>query len=63
MQATKKLIEAYEIDRQLGTEFWIKAIEKQMENTRISFDKLDGVTTDEVRKRKFRPVYENEMVT
>ena len=30
-----------------------------MENVRIAFDKLDGVTPDEMRKGKIRPGYEH----
>ena len=51
--------EAYEIDRQSGTDFWTKAIAKEMTNIRIVFEKLDSVTPDEMRKGKIKPVYEH----
>ena len=50
---------AYDIDRQLWTEFWTKDIAKDMTNVRIEFEKLDGVTPDETRKREINPVYEH----
>ena len=42
----KTVKEAYEIDRQLGNDFYTKAISKKTMNIRIAFEKLDGVTTD-----------------
>ena len=46
IQVPKTVKEAYEIDRQLGTDFWTKDIAKDMINVRISFENLDGVTPD-----------------
>ena len=40
----KTVKEAYNIGRQPGTDFWTKAIAKEMTNVRISFEKLDDVT-------------------
>ena len=57
MRFTKTLKEAYDIDRQSGTEFWTKAIAKEMTKFRIAFEKLDGVTPDEMRKGKIKPGY------
>ena len=37
----KTVEEALEIDRITGTDFWTKAIEKEMKNVRIAFAKLD----------------------
>ena len=46
---------AYEIDRKSGTDFCTKAIEKEMTNVRISFENLDDVTPDEIRKGNIKP--------
>ena len=43
----------------MGTEFWTKAIAKETTNVSITFDNLDGVTTDEMRKWKIKPGYEH----
>ena len=51
--------EAYEIDRKSGTDFWTKAIAKEMTNVRIVFENIDSVTSDEMRKGKIKPGYEN----
>ena len=46
IRVPKTVIEAYEIDRQSGTDFWTKAITKLMTNVRITFNNIDGVTPD-----------------
>ena len=51
--------EAYDIDRQSGTDFCTKDIAKEMTNICISFEKLEGVTPDEIIKGKIKPGYEN----
>ena len=51
----KTVAEAYEIDRITGTNFWTKAIEKEMSNVRIAFEKLEGVTEEEMRSGKKKP--------
>ena len=56
---TKTVKEAYDIDRQSGTEFWTKDIAKEMTNVRIVFEKLEGVTPDEMRKGGVKPGYEH----
>ena len=43
----------------MGTDFWTKAIVKEMTNVRISFDKLDGVTPDAMGKGTIKPGYEH----
>ena len=48
---------AYEIDRTTGTSHWTKAIEKEMRNVRIAFEKIDDVTEAEMRTGKIRPGY------
>ena len=55
----KTIKEAYEIDRQSGTDFWTNAISKDMTDIRIAFEKLDGVTPDEMSIGKIKPVYEH----
>ena len=52
IQFPKTVKEAYEIDRQSGTDFCTKDIAKDMANVRIAFEKLDNVTPDEMRKGK-----------
>ena len=49
----------YDIYRQLGTDFWTKAISKDITNVCIAVDNLDGVTPDEMRKGKINPGYEH----
>ena len=55
----KTLKQPYEIDRQLGTDFWTKDISKDTKNVCIAFEKLGGVTTDETRKGGIKPGYEH----
>ena len=59
IQVPKTLKEAYDIDRQSETDFWTKAIAKEMTNVRILFEKIDGVTLDEMSKWKIKPGYEH----
>ena len=59
MQVTKTVKDAYDIESQSGTDFCTKGIEKETANIRIAFEKLDGVTPDEMREGKFRPGYEH----
>jgi hypothetical protein len=53
----KSAKEAYNIDRETGTDFWAKAILKDMKNVRVAFHKLDGVTKDEMKNGKIKPGY------
>ena len=55
IQIPKTVEEAYEIDRITGTDFWMKAIEKEMANVRVAFEKLEGVTIDEMKTGKVKP--------
>ena len=59
IQVSKTVKEAYEIEKKLGTDFWTKAIVKEMTNVRISFDNLDGVTPDAMGKGTIKPGYEH----
>ena len=38
-----------------GTDFWTKDISKEMMNSHIAFENLDGVTPDKMRKGKINP--------
>ena len=58
MRFPKTVKEAYDTDRQSGTDFCTKAVEKEMTNVRISFEKLDDVSTDMMRKGETEPGYE-----
>ena len=40
-----------------GLTFWTKDIAKEITNVLISFEKIDGVTPDEMRKGKIKPGY------
>ena len=51
--------ESYGIGRQSGTDCWNKVVAKDMKNVRIAIAKLDGVTSDEMRKGKIKPGYEH----
>ncbi len=44
IEIPKSVAEAYRIDRESGTNHWTRAIEKEMKNVRIAFEKIDGVT-------------------
>jgi len=53
----KSVERAYEIDRVTGTSHWTRAIEKEMRNVRIAFEKLDNVSEEQIRTGKVRPGY------
>ena len=55
IKVPKSVKHAYEIDRTTGTSHWTKAIEKEMRNVRIAFEKIDDVTEAEMRTGKIRP--------
>ena len=57
IEVPKSVEHAYEIDRVTGTSHWTKAIEKEMRNVRIAFEKIDDVTEAEMRTGKIRPGY------
>ena len=46
MRVPNTIKEAYEIGRQSGTDFWTKAIPKEITNVRIAFENIDGITPD-----------------
>ena len=41
------------------TDFWTKAVVKEIMNVCIAFEKLDGLTPNEMRKGKIKPGYEH----
>ena len=43
----------------MGTDFWTKDISKDMTNVRISFENLDGVTPEKIRKGNIKPGYKH----
>ena len=53
----KSVQEAYKNDRNMGTLHWTKAIEKEMRNVRVAFEKMDGATELQMRTDKLRPGY------
>ena len=53
----KSVEEALEIDRITNTDFWRKAIEKEMQNVRVAFELLEGVTEEQMRTGKIKPGY------
>ena len=57
IEVPKSVEEAYEIDRSTGTNHWTKAIEKEMKNVRVAFEKLDNVSQDQMRTGKIKPGY------
>ena len=59
IRVPKKVKEAYYIDRQSWTDFWTKAIAKEMTNVGITFDNIDGVTPGDMRKGEINPGYEH----
>ena len=59
IRVPKTVKKEYDIERHSGTEFWTQAIVKEMTNVRIVFDKLDGVTTDDMKKGKINPGYDH----
>jgi len=57
IEVPKSVEEAYEIDRSTGTSHWTRALEKEMTNVRVAFEKLDNVSQDQMRTGKIKPGY------
>ena len=57
IRVPKTVKEAYEIDKETGTDFWTKAIEKEMTNVRIAFEKLKGISVEQMKSGKIKPGY------
>jgi len=57
IEIPKSVNDAYEIDRLTGTNHWTKAIEKEMRNVRVAFEKIDGVDEKKMRTGKVKPGY------
>ena len=49
IQVSKMVDEAYKIDQKTGTNFWTKAVEKEMDNVRVIFKDLKRVTPENMR--------------
>ena len=54
IQVHKTVDEAYKIDHQTGTNFWGKAIKKDVANVCVTFEVLYVVTTDQMRYGKVK---------
>ena len=57
IEIPKSVEEAYKIDRVTGTSHWTRAIEKEMRNVRVAFEKIDDVTEEQMKTGKIRPGY------
>ena len=57
IEIPKSAAEAYAIDRRTGTRLWTEAIDKEIRNVRIAFDKLEGITEEQMRSGKVKPGY------
>jgi len=57
IEIPKSVEEAYKIDRSTGTNHWSRAIEKEIRNVRITFEKLENVSQDQMRTGKIKPGY------
>ena len=57
IEIPKSVSEAYKIDRETGTNHWTKAIEKEMKNVRIAFEKIDDVDEKQMKTGKVKPGY------
>jgi len=55
IEILRSVEEAYEIDTGTGPSHWARAIEKEMRNVRVAFEKLDGMTEDKMRTGKVKP--------
>ncbi len=57
IRVPKSVDEAYQIDKETKTDYWTKAIAKEMKNVRVAFEKVDGVTTEQMKSGKAKPGY------
>ena len=57
IEVPKSVEEAYRIDRVTGTSYLTRAIEKEMRNVRVAFEKIDDVTEEQMKTGKIRPGY------
>ena len=57
IEVPKTATQALMIDQRTGTTFWTDAIKKEMANVRIAFEKLDGITAQQMRTGKVKPGY------
>jgi hypothetical protein len=52
IRVPKSADEAYKIDLETGTDFWAKAISKEMAKVRVAFNRWDGGTLEDARNGK-----------
>ena len=52
MRAPKTVEEALQIDRDTGTDYWEKAMNKEMKKAKVSYVEVEGCTPEEVRANK-----------
>ena len=57
IEVPKNVTQALMIDQRMGTTFWADAIRKEMANVRIAFEKLEGVTVQQMEEGKVKPGY------
>jgi len=57
IEVPKSVEQAYEIGRVTGTCHWTRAIEKEMKNVRVAFEKLEDVSEEQMKTGKIRPGY------
>ena len=55
IEVPKSAAEAYMIDQKTGTRFWTEAIDKEMKNVRVAFEKLEGVSEAQMKTGKIKP--------
>jgi hypothetical protein len=58
IRVPKSAAEAYAIDKETGTDFWTKSIEKEMTNVKVAFEKWKEGGVIEARSRNFLVAYQ-----
>eukprot|EP00979_Chaetoceros_neogracilis_P001006 scaffold191_cov273-Chaetoceros_neogracile.AAC.21 len=58
IEVPKTVKDAYRIDRETGTDFWTNAITKEMTNVRIAFEKINGVTPEQMKSGMIKPGFQ-----
>ena len=53
----KTVEEAYQIDKETGTDYWTKAIAKEMKNVQVAFEKIPNVSLEQMHSGKVKPGY------
>ena len=52
IRVPKSVNEAYRIDLETGTDFWTKAISKEIAKVKVAFSRWDGGTLEEAKSGK-----------